>query len=110
MSEAVLVSPSDASSLDVASVVESVKRQLTVLLQDADPDSAPPRIDEHASFDLLGLDSMSRVGLVAALEKEYGVALEPTAAYDFVTVGALSQFVWSRVTGTALDEKKLLGV
>ena len=62
------------------------------------------------SFDYIGLDSLARVNLLVGLEKELGVPLDPTAAYDFVTVRALAEFVWSVVSGTSMDIKKTLGV
>ena len=67
-------------------------------------------IGDDMSFDYIGLDSLARVNLMTALDKEFGVKLDPAAAYDFVTVGALSKFVWSQVTGTPLDMKKVLEV
>ena len=62
------------------------------------------------SFDNIGLDSLARVELIAAMEVRFGVTLDPTLAYDFVTAGALSAFVWGQATGAAVDVKQLMGV
>jgi acyl carrier protein len=67
-------------------------------------------IRDDMSFDYIGLDSLARVGLLTALDKEFGVSLDPTAAYDFVTVGALSEYVWSQISGNPMDVKKVLGI
>jgi acyl carrier protein len=73
-----------------------------------------PQFDEvlhdQMSFDYIGLDSASRVELLTTLAADFGVRLDPTAAYDFVTIGSLAEFVWSRVSGTELDEKRLLEI
>ncbi|WP_035853359.1 acyl carrier protein [Deefgea rivuli] len=67
-------------------------------------------IDNGMSFDYIGLDSLARVNLLVGLEKEFGVPLDPTAAYDFVTVQALADFVWSVVSSTPMDIKKVLAI
>lgn len=67
-------------------------------------------IHDNLSFDYIGLDSVARVELVAALERHLGISVDPTAAYDFVTVGALASFVWSELSGESLDLKAALGV
>jgi acyl carrier protein len=54
-------------------------------------------IADDMSFDYIGLDSLARVELLAGLEECFAVPLDPTAAYDFVTVRALSEFVWSAI-------------
>lgn len=67
-------------------------------------------IHADMSFDNIGLDSLARVEMIAAMENRFGVALDPTLAYDFVTAGALSSFVWGQITGVAVDQKQLMGV
>jgi acyl carrier protein len=67
-------------------------------------------IEDHASLDYLGLDSLARVNLVVAVEGRFNLSLDPTAAYDFVTVGAITEYVWSQITGQPLDEKTLLDI
>ncbi|PUA27840.1 MAG: hypothetical protein B0W54_15040 [Cellvibrio sp. 79] len=77
---------------------------------DADyPDFTEP-LRSDMSFDYIGLDSVSRVELVTDLANDFGIKLDPTAAYDFVTIGSLAEFVWSEISGTTLDLKKALGV
>lgn len=91
----------------------AVKALITTRLQDYlrvhQPDFAE-EIHDNLSFDYIGLDSVARVELIAALERHLGIALDPTAAYDFVTVGALASFVWSELSGESLDLKATLGV
>lgn len=100
---------STAHALTVAQVGELIRERLTQQLAESGIEFKD-RIEDNMSFDYIGLDSLARVNLMTALDKEYGVTLDPAAAYDFVTVGALAQFVWSRVTGTPLDLKKVLEV
>lgn len=78
-------------------------------LRDSGVELAEP-IGNDMSFDYIGLDSLARVELLTALDNEFGTRLDPTTAYDFVTVGALAKFVWSRLTGEILDLKQVLEV
>jgi len=96
-------------SLTVADVSLCIQKRLRECLAEASIEF-DETISEDMSFDYIGLDSLARVNLLAALDKEYGMSLDPTAAYDFVTIGALAQFVWSEVTGNSLDTKKILEV
>ncbi|SFU53556.1 acyl carrier protein [Pseudoduganella namucuonensis] len=68
------------------------------------------QLHKDMSFDSIGLDSLARVELISAMERRFGVALEPTLAYDFVTAGALSAYVWGQISGTPVDQKHLMGV
>jgi acyl carrier protein len=94
---------------NVAQVNARIKLVLQKYLQ-AERQDFTETITDNMSFDYIGLDSLARVDLLLALEKEFGVPIDPTAAYDFVTVQALSAFVWSEVSGTVLDVKKTLGI
>lgn len=67
-------------------------------------------IHSAMSFDCIGLDSLARVELVTAMEGQFGILLDPTLAYDFVTPGALAAFVWGELSGTPVDQKQLMGV
>lgn len=93
--------------------VESVSQRIFFHLRkriEADyPDFTEP-LHSNMSFDYIGLDSVSRVELVTDLANDFGIKLDPTAAYDFVTIRSLAEFVWSEISGTALDLKKALGV
>ena len=62
------------------------------------------------SFDSVGLDSLARVEMIAAMEAAFGIELDPTLAYDFVTPGALSGFVWGQLSGEPVDQKQLMGM
>jgi len=90
-------------------VVALIKRLLTEHLQVHRPDFTEP-IGDDMSFDYIGLDSLARVELLTGLDRALGVSLDPTAAYDFVTVRALAEFVASTLGGTAMDVKKALGI
>lgn len=103
------VSHENALKLTDAIVADAIRRHLLRALRESDPGFDAPLTDA-SSFDALGLDSMARVGLVQALETEYGLTLEPGLAFDFVTVGALAQYVRAKANGEAIDEKTLLGI
>ena len=44
-----------------------------------------------ASFDAMGLDSVKQVELIGAMEDWLGTKIEPTLAYDYPTIAALSR-------------------
>ncbi|MEU3838583.1 acyl carrier protein [Streptomyces sp. NPDC028635] len=50
-------------------------------------------LDLALPFSEHGLDSLAAFGLCGDIEEEYGVVLEPTAAWDHPTVAALSRHV-----------------
>lgn len=85
---------------DTTITLETVTNRITTYLQQhlarTQPDFAEP-LHSNMSFDYLGLDSLSRVELISALCKEWSVKLDLTAAYDYVTVGALSEFIWQEL-------------
>lgn len=90
---------------------DQVCKRIKDMLQDYLKESQPyftETINDDMSFDYLGLDSLSRVNLITRLEKEFGIKLDITAAYDFVTARALAEFVWSTVNGVSLDAKYIL--
>lgn len=68
------------------------------------------KLHKDMSFDSIGLDSLARVELISAMEQRFGITLEPTLAYDFVTAGALSTYVWGQISGAPVDQKQLMGV
>ena len=55
-------------------------------------------IDPGVSFDALGLDSASRVGLAVELGREVGVNVDPEATLDHPTVRALAGFLAASAT------------
>ena len=105
---------------------------LTTTEQQAAPDTAPAALSDvsnwvlqylemkhpetrgtlhtDTSFDSVGLDSQARVDMISAMERRFGITLDPTLAYDFVTAGALASFVWSQISGVPIDEKLLMGI
>jgi acyl carrier protein len=107
--EAAPTGPASATPANVEDVAALIKRLLTDYLQVNRPDFTE-QIGYDMSFDYIGLDSLARVELLTALDRALGVSLDPTAAYDFVTVRALAEFVWSTLSGTAMDVKKALGI
>lgn len=91
---------------DVATLIKGLLRET---LRAHHPDFNE-KIGDDMSFDYIGLDSLARVELLAGLDRALGVSLEPTAAYDFVTVRALAEFVWSTLSGQEMDVRKALGI
>src|SRR5687768_14219988 len=57
------------------------------------------KVHGEMSFDSVGLDSLGRVEMLTAMEGCFKLKLDPTLAYDFVTVGALSKYVWGQING-----------
>lgn len=97
------------NTITVAEVGQRIRLRLMKLLQDNGVERTEP-IGDDMSFDYIGLDSLARVELLTALDDEFGTSLDPTSAYDFVTVGALAKFVRSQLTGEVLDLKQVLEV
>jgi acyl carrier protein len=93
----------------VHDVAEVIRKLLTDYLKINRPDFTEA-IRDDMSFDYIGLDSLARVELLSGLDKALGISLDPTAAYDFVTVRALAEYVCSVVNGTSLDFKQALGI
>lgn len=50
-------------------------------------------ITDSVSFSAMGMDSVSHVQLIAAIEDRFNLKIEPTMAFDYPTVAALSQQV-----------------
>lgn len=94
---------------NVEQVVERIKSLLQSHIAEQGHTFSEP-ITDNMSFDYIGLDSLARVNLLSALDKEFAVSLDPTAAYDFVTVRALAEFVWSEVSGCEFDVRKVMGI
>src|SRR6218665_3105542 len=103
----IIAAPIVSKPNHVEQVSERIKFLLTEYLQEERDDFTEP-IEDDMSFDYIGLDSLARVNLLVGLEKECGVSLDPTAAYDFVTARALSEFVWSGGRGTPMGVKEVL--
>jgi acyl carrier protein len=98
-----------SSTANVHDVADVIKKLLGDYLKINRPDFTEAILDDM-SFDYIGLDSLARVELLSGLDKALGITLDPTAAYDFVTVRALAEYVCSVVNGTSLDFKKALSV
>ena len=55
------------------------------------------RIDDSVSIDNVdGWDSMAHVGLMMALEKEFGVSIAPVDAIELTDVGKIKAFLQER--------------
>jgi acyl carrier protein len=87
---------------NAAQVADRIRSHLQAYLHKEQPDFKE-LVGDDMSFDYMGLDSLARVDLLTGLEKEFGVSLDPTAGYDFITVRSLAEFVWSVISGTPLD-------
>lgn len=98
-----------AVPFNIEAGIEGVRSWIKAYLQQHHDESGEP-ITDQMSFDYIGLDSMARVNLMTALESHFALKLDPTAAYDFVTVGSLSQFVWSQISGEPMDAKAALDI
>jgi acyl carrier protein len=85
------------NTITLEAVTDRITAYLHQHLAKTQPDFADP-LHSNMSFDYMGLDSLSRVELISALSKEWSVELDLTAAYDFVTIGALSEFIWHELT------------
>ena len=111
MSDVELLSPinNNVQLNSLEAVSQRIMFHLNKRIEADYPDFAEP-LRSDMSFDYIGLDSVSRVELVTELANDCAIKLDPTAAYDFVTIGSLAEFVWSELSGTALDLKKALGV
>jgi acyl carrier protein len=74
--------PARSKKVDVSSVVQ---KTVKTLLGTEVPDDAP--------LMGAGLDSLSAVDLVQTLGQELGTELEPTALFDYPTIGSLSKYL-----------------
>lgn len=59
-------------------------------------------VDDDTSFDALGMDSITRVELVAAIEERFELDLDPVLGFEYPTIGAMSTHIAS--TGTVHEK------
>lgn len=59
------------------------------------------RVAVDVPFAEYGLDSVAALSLIGDIESEFGLYLEPTAAWDHPTVEALAGFLTTRTTASA---------
>ncbi len=57
---------------------------------------APDRIDITAPFEVLGLDSVTAVGMSGDLETWLGFSVDPMAVFDYPTIESLSNHLAER--------------
>lgn len=57
------------------------------------PNGTPPTVDTRATFASLGVDSLAAAEIVAFVETEFGVSIEPEALYDHPTVAELAEVI-----------------
>jgi acyl carrier protein len=62
-------------------------------VQDLHPGEPERQIPAEATFEAVGIDSMSLVDLLFKLEREFGVAIPDESLPDIATVGDLVEFV-----------------
>ena len=48
-------------------------------------------VDINTSFDSLGLDSVTRVEMIGALEEAFGLDLDPILGFEYPTIKSLKQ-------------------
>ena len=72
-----------------ADFAEIVRKTVKTLLGTEVPDDAP--------LMGAGLDSLSAVDLVQTLGQELGTELEPTALFDYPTIGSLSKYLTAAI-------------
>ena len=53
----------------------------------------PSDINPTTTFDAMGFDSLSKVGLVPELERLFGCALHPEVVFDYPTVESLADHI-----------------
>jgi acyl carrier protein len=58
--------------------------------------AAPDRIDIKAPFEVLGLDSVTAVGMSGDLETWLGFSVDPMAVFDYPTIESLSNHLAER--------------
>ncbi|GAB2593908.1 acyl carrier protein [Streptomyces capparidis] len=59
------------------------------------------RIAVDVPFTEYGLDSVAAIGLTGEIEDEFGIVLEPTAAWDHPTVAGLAALLTTRTGASA---------
>jgi acyl carrier protein len=74
----------------------SVRQALVTALADA-LQLACASIDSTASFDSLGMDSLSKVAFIPTLERLFGCPLHAEALFDFPTIETLACHIHSVV-------------
>lgn len=65
---------------------------------DLHPDEPDRQISAEATFEAVGIDSMSLVDLLFKLEREFGVAIPDESLPEIATVGDLVDFVATETT------------
>ena len=70
-------------------------------------DVPPEELARDTTFDALGLDSISRVGLVTQLEKAIGREIDPEISYEHDTPHSLAVYVATLLGGSSESGAKL---
>lgn len=69
-----------------------IAENLSILLAEKNS-GVSGNIDPDASFSSFGLDSLLMVEMIAKLEDELGITLEPELAFNYPTVRSLARFI-----------------
>ena len=77
---------------------EQVHTLVRDFVHDLNPDEPDRRVPAEATFDALGIDSMSLVDLLFKLEREFDVAIPDEALPRITTIGDLVEFVTAEST------------
>jgi acyl carrier protein len=75
----------------------SIRRQLVEAIAAAiqvNPDDVQPTV----TFDAMGFDSLSKVGIVPTLEKAFACMLQPDVLFDYPTVESLAKHIGDILT------------
>lgn len=71
--------------------MDNVNERLEALFKDA---FGVEKVTDEMSIETVeGWDSMAHVGLILALQKEFGVSISPMTALDLSDVGAIRHFL-----------------
>lgn len=84
--------PTSVSDATMSMTALRITENLSTLLSQTNP-GREVRIDPDASFSSFGLDSIQMVEMVARLEDEFGLALEPELAFHYPTVRSLARHI-----------------
>ena len=84
--------PTSVSDTSLSMTALRITENLSTLLAQINP-GQDVQVDPDASFSSFGLDSIQMVEMIAKLEDEFGLALEPELAFNYPTVRSLSRYI-----------------
>lgn len=60
------------------------------------------RLDDQASFEALGIDSIVLMGLITAIENWLGIVVDPQELIDRNSIGAVADYLWGKLSAESL--------